>query len=167
MEINLPLIKVISLFGSQSLEDTFRSVENVSWGITSYTRCPTGTDIFFEITHQRGQWIHKLDVFCCQESLKSKWSAVSFSSNISLKKIIWAFWRFYMYLQFKMNIFKMQLLKNDTANLIAFNCFWSPFISSFRKSCPLWCVILIKIHFQTIFSLVGHRVRVWPARFGD
>ena len=25
-----------------------------------------------------------------------------------------------MYLQFKMNIFKMQLLKNDTANLIAY-----------------------------------------------
>ena len=62
-----------------------------------------------------------------------------------------------MYLQFKTNIFKMQLLKNDTANLIAFNCFGSHFISSFRKSCSLWCVILIKIHFKKIFGLVGHR----------
>ena len=62
-----------------------------------------------------------------------------------------------MYLRFKINIFKMQLLKNDTANLIDFNCFWSHFVSSFRKSCPLWCVILIKIHFQKIIGLVGHR----------
>ena len=53
----------------------------------SGTRCPTGTDIFFEIAHQRGQWIHKVDVFCCQESLKSKWSAVSLSRNCIFKKI--------------------------------------------------------------------------------
>ena len=65
-----------------------------------------------------------------------------------------------MYFQFKINIFKMQLLKNDTAKFIAFNCFWSHFISSFMKSCPLWCVILIKIHFQKIFGLVGHRGHV-------
>ena len=54
---------------------------------TPLARCPTGPDIFFEITHQRGQWIHKVDVFCCQESLNSKWSAVSLSRNHIFKKI--------------------------------------------------------------------------------
>ena len=122
------------------------------------SRRPTGINIFVKNTHQSEQLPPKEEVLLGNWVVKAKWLAVSFTSNISLKKIIWAFWRFYMYLRFKINIFKMQLLKNDTANLIDFNCFWSHFVSSFRKSCPLWCVILIKIHFQKIIGLVGHRV---------
>ena len=121
------------------------------------TRRPTSINIFVKNTHQSEQLPPKEEVLLGNWVVKAKWLAVSFTSNISLKKIIWAFWRFYMYLRFKINIFKMQLLKNDTANLIDFNCFWSHFVSSFRKSCPLWCVILIKIHFQKIIGLVGHR----------
>ena len=123
------------------------------------SRRPTGINIFVKNTHQSEQLPPKEEVLLGNWVVKAKWLAVSFTSNISLKKIIWAFWRFYMYLRFKINIFKMQLLKNDTANLIDFNCFWSHFVSSFRKSCPLWCVILIKIHFQKIIGLVGHRKR--------
>ena len=127
-----------------------------------FTRRPTGINIFVKNTHQSEQLPPKEEVLLGNWVVKAKWLAVSFTSNISLKKIIWAFWRFYMYLRFKINIFKMQLLKNDTANLIDFNCFWSHFVSSFRKSCPLWCVILIKIHFQKIIGLVGHRALFVP-----
>ena len=120
-----------------------------------------GINIFFKNTHQSEQLPLKEEVLLGNWVVKAKSLAVSFLSNSSLKKIIWAFLRFYLYFMFKINIFMMQLLKNDTANLVSFKCFWSNFISSFRKSCPLWCVILIRIHFQKIIGLVGHRV--WPA----
>ena len=133
-------------------------------------RRPTGIYAFFKNTHQSEQLLLKQEVLLGNLLVKAKSLAVSVMSNSSLKKITWAFLRFYLYFLFKINIFKMQLLKNDTANLVAFNIFWSHFISSFRKSCPLWCIILKKINFQKIFGLVGRRVGCgglgcWPPIF--
>ena len=124
-------------------------------------RRPTSTYVFFKNTHQSEQLLLKQEVLLGNLLVKAKSLAVSVMSNSSLKKITWAFLRFYLYFLFKINIFKMQLLKNDTANLVAFNIFWSHFISSFRKSCPLWCIILKKINFQKIFGLVGRRGGGW------
>ena len=124
---------------------------------TSYSRIPTSIYAFFKITHQSEQLLLKQEVLLGNLVVKAKSLAVSILSNSSLKKITWAFFRFYLYFLFKINIFKMQLLKNDTANLVAFNSFWSHFTSSFRQSCPLWCVILKKINPQKIFGLLGRR----------
>ena len=123
-----------------------------------WARRPTGIYAFFKNTHQSEQLLLKQEVLLGNLVVKAKSLAVSILSNSSLKKITWAFLRFYLYFLFKINIFNLQLLKNDTANLVAFNIFWSHFISSFRKSCPLWCIILKKINFQKIFGLVGRRV---------
>ena len=92
---------------------------------------------FFKNAPLSRQFLHKLEVFCWKILVKAKKSAVPFLSNCCLKIFFELFLGFSMYLMFKIKIFKMQLLKNYTANPV--NSTWSSSIVSsfFRKNCPI------------------------------
>ena len=112
---------------------------------------------FFKNAPLSRQFLHKLKVFCWKILVKAKKSAVPFLSNCCLKIFFELFLGFSMYLMFKIKIFKMQLLKNYTANPV--NSTWSSSIVSsfFRKNCPIRGAFLKKINLKKNFMLIGRR----------
>ena len=113
---------------------------------------------FFKNAPLSRQFLHKLEVFCWKILVKAKKSAVPFLSNCCLKIFFELFLGFSMYLMFKIKIFKMQLLKNYTANPV--NSTWSSSIVSsfFRKNCPIRGAFFLKINLKKNFMLIGRRV---------
>ena len=63
-----------------------------------------------------------------------------------------------MYLMFKIKIFKMQLLKNYTANPVNSTCSLSICSPSFSENCPTRGVFSKKINVKKNLMLIGRRV---------
>ena len=62
-----------------------------------------------------------------------------------------------MYLMLKIKIFKMQLLKNYTANPINSTCSYSMVSPCFREHCPIRGVFSKNINVKIFFTLIGRR----------
>ena len=60
-----------------------------------------------------------------------------------------------MYLMLKIKIFKLQLLKNYTANPVNSTCSQSILSPSFREHCPIRGVFSKKNQREIFFSLIG------------
>ena len=60
-----------------------------------------------------------------------------------------------MYLMLKIKIFKLQLLKNYTANPVNSTCSQSILSPSFREHCPIRGVFSKKINVKKNFTLIG------------